>query len=263
MSEEGLRQESAISYFGAGCPGEQVIAARDDLAAIMRKRGNSMAARAGAASALCGAGAEASPFHQDILRLLLSEKPDDPLGAISEQLGKSLAASCPDPYAAGMVKDKDLFYAAVHKLLDHRRASGRGAGMKLIAHVPLEDFHRVADQVRHIIEDKDLTYHSYHNLDAKNGAISIFASLGIGGGVEYALATLDEKTGKGGFKIRLLLDVLPKYGANAKHALPAIRAVKAGRFQKQWDEMIKKIEASSGASRLISFEEAREAGRKP
>jgi hypothetical protein len=264
MVKEGgaLQQESAISYFSNGCPKEQMILAKDDLAAIMRDPGRSMAVRADAASALSWLEQDAYPFYQDMLQLVLADKPDDRLGGIDEQLGGSLLNVCPDPYAAGLVKDKDLFYATVHKLLDHRRTSGRSAGMKLIANVPIEDFDRVADQMLYIIEDKDLSYHSYHNLDAKNGAISIFANLGIEGGIEYALATLEDKTGKAGFKTRLLLSVLPKYGANAQYALPKIKAVNAGKFKKQWDDMIKSIEAATGTTKMISFEEARRAGKK-
>jgi hypothetical protein len=116
--------------------------------------------------------------------------------------------------------------------------------------------------VLYINEDKDLTYHSYHNLDPKNGAISIYANLGIKGGIEYALATLEDKTGKAGFKIRLMLDVLPKYGANAQYALPEIKAVNAGKFQKQWDAMIKTIESSKRTKEMITLDEARKAGRK-
>ena len=56
--------------------------------------------------------------------------------------------------------------------------------------------------------------------------------------------------------------MLPKYGANAKYALPKIKAVKAGKFQKQWDAMIKSIESSTGITQMISLEEARKAGEK-
>ena len=131
--------------------------------------------------------------------------------------------------------------------------------MKLIAHVPLEDFHHVGDRIRYIIDDQDLTYHSYHNLGPKTEAISILANLNIEGGIEAAFDTLETKTGKAGFKIRMLMAVLPKYGANAKAWLPKIKAVKAGKFQKQWDAMIRKIESSNETTRMIGFEEAKNA----
>jgi hypothetical protein len=155
------------------------------------------------------------------------------------------------------VKNKELFYAVVLKLLDHKRASGRIAGTSLIANIPLGDFHRVADKVQYIIDDKDLTYHSYHNLGPKTGSISILAMLNIEGGIESAFATLDDPNGKAGFKIRMLMDVLPKYGANAQYALPKIKAVEAGKFQKQWDAMVKQIESATTTHKMITLDEAK------
>ena len=120
----------------------------------------------------------------------------------------------------------------------------------------------MADKVLYIIEDKDLTYHSYHNLGPQTNAIGILANLNIKGGIEAAFDILNAKTGKAGFKIRMLMAVLPKYGANAKYALPRIKAVNAGKFKKPWDAMIKEIEASTGTRRMISLEEAKQAGLK-
>ena len=169
MLREGgeLERQSAIGYFGYGCPKELTLAVRDDLVAIMRDPQETMSFRAAAAGSLCWLAEEAYPYFDDMLKLVVADKPDDPLGRIDEQLGRSLNILCADPYAAGLVKDKELFYAAVHKLLDHKRANGRTTGAKLIANIPLGDFHHVADKVLYIIDDKDLTYHSYHNLGPK------------------------------------------------------------------------------------------------
>ncbi len=264
MTKQGTIDQrlSAIGYFGYQCPPEHAKAAFNDLSTIMQDSAETAEIRTAASASLVSYGEAAYPLFSDMLALIVADKSNDPLGQTDERLGQSLLDLCPDPYAADLVKkDKKQFYAAVHKLLTHKRASGRSAGSKLIAEIPLEDFHYVADDILYIIEDKDLTYHSYHNLDAKNGAISIYAALGIEGGIEYAFATLDEKTGKGGFKIRMLLDVLPKYGANAQYALPKIKAINAGKFQAKWDAMVKQIENASGtAKKMISFEEAKNAG---
>jgi hypothetical protein len=75
-------------------------------------------------------------------------------------------AVCATPFKAGLVTNvtnKTLLYQAALKLADHKRQSGRTSGLRLLAEVPLEDFHLVAEKVQHIIDDKDPTYHSYHN----------------------------------------------------------------------------------------------------
>lgn len=257
-----LQRQSAIGYFGYGCPKEQIALARETLAAIMRDPQESMEMRAEAAGSLCWLAEAGYPYFDDMLKLVMADKPQDPLGKLDEQLGSGLNVLCQDPYAAGLVKDQRLFYAVVHKLLDHKRATARTAGVKLVANIPLEDFHQVADQLQYIIDDKDLTYHSYHNLGPKTEAISILARLNIKGGIEFAFDTLEAKGGKAGFKIRMLMDVLPKYGANAKYALPRIKAVNAGKFQKQWDAMVKTIESATATRKMISFEEAKQSSSK-
>lgn len=264
MIKEGTENQrsSAIGYFGYKCPPELARPVRDDLGAILKDPAADLDLRADVAGALPWLGEEAYPYFGDMLEIILADEPNDPLGRLDEVVGGGLNSMCADPYSAGLVKDKELFYAAIHKLLDHKRASGRIAGIQLISKVPLEDFHRVADQVRYIIEDKDINYHSYHNMGPKTGAISIYANLNIGGGIEYAFASLEDPTGKAGFKIRMLMDVLPKYGANAKYALPKDKAVNAGKFQKQWDQMVAKIETSTGTTEMISFEDAKRIGGK-
>lgn len=266
MARQGTTEQrlSAIGYFGNRCPPEQAKAAFDDLATIMRDPAETQDIRAAASASLASYGEAAYPLFREILGLVIADEPADPLGLTDESLGLSLFTLCPDPYAAGLVeKDDKLFYTAVNKLLIHKRALGRSNGAKLIANIPLEDFHYVADQIHGIIEDKDLSYHSYHNLDAKSEAISIYAELGIQGGIEYALTTWEAKTGRGGFKIRLMLNVLPKYGANAQYALPKIKAIKVGgKFQKKWDAMILQIEAAPASNKkMITFEEAKQAGK--
>jgi hypothetical protein len=263
MLREGaaLRRRSAIAYFGAGCPKDQITRAQEDLVSIMRDPQQDMAVRADAAGALCGLGDAGYPYYDELLKLVMTAKPQDPHGKIDERLGASLNALCKDPYAADLVKNRELFYAAVNKLLDHKRASGRTAGMNMIANIPLADFHHVAGKVQYVIDDKDLTYHSYHNLGPKTGAISILANLNIQGGIEAAFATLEDPNGKAGFKIRMLMEVLPKYGANAKYVLPKIKGVNAGKFQKQWDAMITQIESATTTRKMITMDEAKRNGQ--
>jgi hypothetical protein len=251
---------SAIGYFGYQCPPEQAKSALADLTEVLRDTTEDPSIRAAAAGSLAMLGEAAHPCYGDMLKLVAEDEPDDPRGRIDEQLGSALVALCPDPYAAGLVKDKKLFYQAVRKLLDHRRAVGRTHGARLLAKMPLEDFHYVGDRLRHIIDDQDLTYHAYHNLGPQTESLTVLANLGIDGGVEAAFKMLDSPLGKHGFKVRMLMAVLPKYGAAAKPYLPKLREMApGGRFDKPWKEMLKSIEEAEGPARTISFEEAMKA----
>jgi hypothetical protein len=198
------------------------------------------------------------------LRAILEEKPADTLGYLDEKIGRSLNSLTKDPYSDKLVdqKNKTLFYAAIAKLLKHKRHPARASGSQLIKNMPIDDFHLVADQAVAIIKDKNRTFHSYHGLGPQTNVIEMLANLKIAGGIESAFKILESPGGKAGFKLRLLMSVLPKYGANAKYALPKIKATNAGKFQKQWDAMIKKIEATSGAKKMRPIEEAKRIGLK-
>lgn len=259
MAREGsaLERESAIGYFGYGCPTELALPMKDALMGMLRDSEEEWRMRALAAYSLCWMGEAAYPAFNDMLSLLVADKPSDPLGLIDKDLGRSLNSLAPNPFEAGLVKDKPLFYSAVEKLLAHKRADARNSGMKLITHMPIEDFSEVGELVAHIIEDQDRSYHSYHNLGAKTEAISLLGSLGVEGGMEAAMATLDEETGKFGFKVRMLMTVLPKYGAHAKPLLPKLKEMNiGGRFEKPWQAMIKSIEEAPDSGEMLSFDEA-------
>jgi len=271
MLKEGtnLQRSSAIGYFGYGCPKDTAALVQNDLAAILRDPNEDMSLRATAAYSLCWLGEAAHPYFNDMLKLVVADKPQDKLGRIDEEVGRSVNVLCKDPYKARLLTDKKLFYAAVLKLLDHKRQSARGSGMAMIANMPLEDFHIVADKVVHIIEDKDLTYHSYHNPTSAMGkGLAVLANLNIEGGIDAAFDILNAKAGKWGFKVRMLMSVLPKYGANAKPALaklkadPRLKNVERGKFGSAWRAMVKTIESSTGTPKMISLEEAKQAGLK-
>lgn len=256
-------QMSAVNYFGHGCPKEAALPVKDRLVALLLDPEADTELRSRAASALGALGEDARGHYMDVVALLLIDKPEDPRGLIDMDLGRSLSMLSADPVKDGLVTDPAAFYAAVGKLLDHKLAGARDYGMKMIAGIPLEDFHRVADKVIHIVEDQDLTYHAYHNLGARTGAIALLGTLNIKGGMEAAFGILDEKTGKFGFKVRLLMAVLPKYGAHAQPHLPRLKEMApGGRFEKPWAEMIRAIEEAEPVGPLLSLEEAIEAGKK-
>lgn len=258
-----LQRKSAIEYFGYKCPPEQVSLAVESLAALLKDSKQEMTLRADIAGAIACLGAGAYPYFPDFLKLVLEEKPQDRLGEIDLKLGRALVAMCADPYAGGLVVDKELFYAVANKLMAHKRAYGRSMGVKMVSKVPLEDFHRVADSVKAIMDDQDLTYTSYHNFDPKIESVGIYARLNIQGGIEGALAAFDSDTGKGAFKIRMLMSVLPVYGANAQYILPKVKEINPGKFKNQWDKIIADIEKADpvAAKKLLTFEEAKNFGK--
>lgn len=252
-----LQRDSAIGYYAYGCPDEIANPVINGLVAILRDEAEPVSIRAAAAGALAWRKQGAYPYFKDMLKLLAEDKTGDPRGIIDMHLGRAMTVVSADPYKDGLAGDKALFYKAVIKLLDHRRADARSAGTKLIEQIPLEDFHYIADKVAHIIDDSDRTYHSYHNRGPKTGSITIYANLKIKGGIEAAFEELESPIGKAGFKLRMLMAVIPKYGSAAKQWLPKIKATKAGKFQKQWDKMIKDIEAYEDEEvDLISVEDA-------
>ena len=264
MVKKGTKQQkiSACGYFGYKCPTEVALPSLKDLASVMSDTSEDPEVRGAAAGALCWHGQAAYKYYDDMMKVIVEDKPQDKLGIFDMNVAKSLNVLCSDPYKAGMVtKNKELFYKTALKIMDHRRHHGRAHGARMIENIPIEDFHVVADMVQHIVKDEDLTYHSYHGMGPKTAGIAVLANLHVREGIEYALDTFKSKTGKAGFKIRMLLAVLPKYGANAKEYLPSIKAVKAGKFQKQWDAMVKEIESSTNTTRMISFEEAKNYGK--
>lgn len=256
-----LQRLSACSYFGYGCPPELSTPSLEDFAKILQNQKEDPEIRAAAASVFAHCGPAGKKYFNLILSVILEDKPNDPLGYLDEQLVGSLNALTPNAFADKLVTDKKLFYAAADKILKHKRHSARSQGGQLIKNLPIEDFHLVADSSLAIIKDEDRTYHSYHGLGPQTNIIEMFAKLKIEGGIEAAYEILEKPGGKAGFKLRLLMSVIPKYGANAKYALPKIKATHAGKFQRRWDAMAKEIEASSGQKKMRSFEEAKAIGK--
>ena len=252
---------SAIAFFSQPCPPERAMAAIEPLAAVLRDPQQDPEFRSAAANALAALGEKAYPYFNDMLRLIATDEPGDPRGLVDKEAGRALNTLCADPHGAGLITDKPLFHRAVRKLLTHRRADGRTSGTRLLARMPLEDFHHVGDLLQHIVADTDRTYHSYHNLGPHTGALGILANLKVDGGVEAAFGILESDLGKFGFKVRMLMEVLPKYGAAAKPALPKLKAMNiGGRFEKGWQDMIATIENAPEPVEAIRFEDAMKAG---
>ncbi len=137
--------------------------------------------------------------------------------------------------------------------------------MKMLAGMPLEDFHLVADKVMHVGEDKDRTYHSYHNpLIAVKPAIAVLAKLNIEEGLQMALDINKTRYGKGSFKRKACWSGLSLYGGNAAGALAKLKArykgnTDFGRHTPKYNAMVKAIEQDKAPKKMISLQEARDA----
>ena len=262
----------AISYFGYKCPKDIAIANMGLLGQILNNTKEDLAVRATAASCLSNTGEPARKYYADIISFLLEEKPDDFVGAIDQLIGRSLSTLSQTPLKDGLVTDKSRFYKAALKLTDHKRQEARASGLGMLAKIPLEDFHLIADKLIHIMKDKDTTYHSYHNPgNTVVGAITILANLNIKEGMQYALDIHNVPSGKWSFKMNACWRALTLYGANAKPALKKLKAMykekkidtkNMGRAGRKYNVMLKAIENDKSNRKLISFEEAVKAGRK-
>ncbi len=271
MMDSGTKLEkiSAMEYFGYKCPPEQAHPQIERIGAILRDKNEDLELRAKAASVLSFQGEAAYGYYKDMLQLVVDEEPGDHFRDTDQSVGRSLNFLCSTPHGSGLVTDKKLFYAAVHKLLDHKRQNGRADGVKMLSDMPIEDFPQVAEKLFYIIEDKDRTYHSYHAWQSTIGpAIEILAGLNIKEGLPYASGILDREGGKWGFKVRMLCASLPKYGGHAKEALAKIKTderlngIEKSRFGGMWRNMVKAIDEDPSPKPLISIEEALEIGRQ-
>lgn len=272
MMKEGtpLEKQSALGFFGWKCPPELQEAAQPVMAAMLRDAEEDPEVRAAAAESLCHLGEAAYPYYGDMLKMVVEDEPDDPFRDIDWSLGRSLNTLCKEPFAAGLVTEKDLFYGAAIKLAQHKRQQVRAEGLRMLAGMPLEDFHRVADTVLHVIRDKDPTYHSYHSPGGPVGAgVTVLANLNIKEGMRMALGILDIQSGKGSFKYRAVMDSLAKYGANARPILEQMKqderwknVPENGKLKRNWNNMVKAIEQDEAPAELITLEEAMRAGNR-
>jgi len=271
MLKEGTKREkmSAIEYFGYKCPTNQALAQMACIGGILRNTKEDSEVRAAAASSLASMGVPAYPYYNDMLALIVDEEPGDTFRDVDQSTGKSINALCEEPFKAGVVTDKALFYKAALKLADHKRQHARADGMHMLEGIPPEDFSIVADKVMHVVQNNDPTYHSYHSPGGSIGSgVAILANLNVKEGMQYALDVLDDESGKGSFKLRMVMDALAKYRGNAKPMLekiktdPRFKGVDQNRkLSKEWNNMVKAIEEDKNPPKLLTLEEAKQIGK--
>lgn len=259
-----VEKRSAIGFFGYKCPPEWALPQIDLIGSVLRNAKEHPKVRSTAAYAICWHGKPAQKYYQEMLQFIIADQPNDPFKLEDQAVGKSLTILAPNPFAAGLVTDKDLFYKAVLKLADNPRQEARASAMKLISAMPAADFHRVADKVKHVVQNRDTSYQSYHNpQDGVQAAALLLAELGVEEGLEWSWAMLDAPDGKGGFKARAILTILKAYGPAAKPYLEKIQAdpklsqfLTSGKWKRQYDALVKSVE-SGKPKKLIPFEQAK------
>lgn len=233
-----------------------ITSAVDELMTIIRNDKDDLWTRQLALRTICKMEGT-QKYGTELLGILVADKPYDVHGNLDMDLGFALVKILgDDPYALGL--DKDLFYKAVSKLLDHRHHAGRIAGMSLIKNIPLQDIYRVADKMIYVIEDKDRTYTSYHEDGQRQLGLEILNRLNIKEVIDLTVGTIKEPTGRGGPRTRGRVKLLKTFGGEAKYAIPKIKEV----LGKQADEIVKIIEESKTTRKMISLEEAKRVGMK-
>jgi hypothetical protein len=237
---------------------------------VMNNRQESMAVRVEAASAFRNCGQGAFPYYNDILKLALEERPEpDPFGHVDRKLAGSLdgiTSKLNTPESReGLSPDKKLLYQVASRLLEHPRQDVRAIGIKLIQGIELEDFHLVGEELMHVLNDEDTSYHSYSKVLNVDG-IEILADLNIKEGLQLLEEGIFHGGGKWGFKYGALIKALPKYGANAKPYIPIFEAhpninKEGDRFTPAWQKAVKKIREDQHPKKLITAEKAIQTGR--
>lgn len=260
-----LEQKSAIGFFGWKCPQEWALPRIKTIGKVLRDSSENVGVRAGAASTLCWYKPQGQAYYNDILRLVLEDKPGDPFGLINHSIAITLERISSNPFADGLVTDKDLFYKVTHKLSRHLRLGARGASLQMLKHMPAEDFPRVADDVKRTFINGDPSSHSYASpgVTLRPGG-ELLARLGIKEGPEWAVDVLRSKDGKGSFKANGVISVLQAYGANSKLAIEMIQAdpkleglLTRGRWVKGWNAAVQAAESGKTAKPMTSFEDAK------
>lgn len=243
----------------------------ETFAAVVNAKEESLAVRTEAALAFRNCGAAAFPYLNDILKLALEERTEpDPFGHVDTRIARGIeeifrGLDTPES-REGLNMDKNLRYRVARQFLTHPRQKVRSVGTGLLEDIPLEDFHLVGEELIHVLNNDDPSYHTYSNALDANG-ISVLADLNIKDGLDYLEYGIFHGDGKWGFKYGSLIKTLPKYGANAAPYIPIFEAHKdinkpGDRFTPKWQEAVKKIREDKNPKKLITAKEAIKIGKK-
>ena len=269
LMKEGSQREKifALGYFGHPKPPESALPYLEDMAAILKDTKEDPGVRSSAASALSRLGSDkAGPYYMDIVRMIAEEHPADRLGDMAYGLGRIAEVLCKTPFAEGLVTDKDVFYAAARKMMKHPLHQARQIGGRMLVGMPIEDFDGLADELIHVLNDKDKTHATYGPGPA-GCAVLVLASLNIREGLDYTRKIEDTPNAKAGGIFRTIWPIWAAYGANAKGELERFNKKHNnrdnwGRVNGIYHAMVKAVEEDKNPPKLISLEEARKAGSK-
>lgn len=241
------------------------------LGEILNNQDESLQVRVAAASALGrgNCGEEALPYYDDIMRFTLEKRSQpDPFGHVDSKLASALdnmTKRIKEPeLEKGITVDRQTRYRVAKQFLDHPRQDVRGFGGKLLKDIPIEDFHIVADELLHVLQNNDPSYHTYSSTLNADG-LGVLAELNIKEGLDLLEEGIFHGSGKWGFKYRALMSALPKYGANAKPYIAKFEAHKdinkeGDRFTPQWQKVVEQIMNDTSPRKLITVEEAKQIG---
>lgn len=214
---------------------------------------------------------DALPYYNDILRLCLEDRKEpDPFGHADSRIAQALKGMSTHLNTPGMKMDvqvdRALKYRVAKRFLAHPRQQVRSIGAELLHDIPLEDFHIVADELMHTLENKDPSYHTYSSALNADG-IEVLASLNIAEGMDLLEDGIFHGDGKWGFKYGALIKTLPLYGANAKPYISRFEQhesinKKGDRFTPAWQEAVKKINGDQNPKKLMTAKQAKEYGQR-
>jgi len=272
--KNGNEQERVNGLYLIGKSPQQVITPQlKQLVGIIRNKEETFEVRVAAVSAI-GEGncrEAALPYYDEILQFTLEERPKaDPFGNVDAKISKSLAGMFRYVKAPESQKvhapDKVILFKVASKFLTHKRQTSRKYGMKMLEGITMEEFPIVAEQLMHVLEDKDPTYHTYSSVISVEG-INILADLNIKEGLDILENAIFHGGGKWAFKYKGLMKTLPKYGANAIPYIPKYEAHRSinkpgDRFTPSWQKMVEKIKADKNPKKLMTIEEVMRAAKK-
>jgi Family of unknown function (DUF6288) len=269
-----LAKANAIACFGGDCPSTNALPQAEKLGAIVRDRKEALSVRIAAAAALGSRPFQESkaayPYYNDALHLVDEPRTEkDPFNHTDVKIAEALDGMCGEPFKEKVVVEKDLLYKVALRFMDHKRQKARAVGTSMLRGIPLEDFHRVADKLVHVLDNDDLSYQSYHAVhETLAPGVEVLAGLNIKEGLDMLMKEAIDEPGKAGFKAKMIFAALPRYGSNAKPYVATLKEsklfsnVETSRFKGSWDAMVKTIEEDKNPKKLITLEEAKAAGKK-
>ena len=253
LLRNGRRDERIGAMHAIRCM--KIETAVDDLMQVIRTEEEELWLRIVACKTLAAL-STGNVRSDDLLRLITIDRPKDHFAELDMALGQVVVKMKVNPYDGTL--DKDTFYKAITELLNHNHVHAREAGMLLLREMPIEDFYRVADLMLYIVEDKDRgTYTSYHYDGHRQAALEIMYGLGVEESIDLTIDTIVENVGRLGLRRRGRTALMNEFGGEAQHIIPKIKDV----LGKDADPIVEKIETSTTTRKMISFEDAKNAGK--